>query len=207
MCSLTLLPFLQDTLCLVAPYLFCLEPLKDFHQLTASDSEMTGCDDVWFTLQQLFFRAAYAPLDRWKTRPLIWRFLHIRTNISLYKLAASQLPTLYVCQVENIHCCVQLMSCYLQGNLHNTISHSLCHAVPAGATADFRQYSRTGYKLFKVNIWMWLYGREFTRKISVEDAQDMLWKSVQEARQKELNLEDWQKWQGRQNFFFCRNHI
>ena len=37
---------------------------------------------------------------------------------------------------------------------------------------------------FEVNIWMWRYGRAFPRKISVEDAGEMLWKRVQEARRK-----------------------
>jgi hypothetical protein len=90
----------------------------------------------------------------------------------------------YVCPVENVLGCVPLMPCYLKGNFHNTIPHSLCHSVPAGAAADSRPDSRTGSRLFKVNIWMWCYGGAFTRKISVEDVEEMLWKSVQEARQK-----------------------
>ena len=36
--------FLQDTLCLVAPYPFLLVPLEDFDPLT--DFDMTGGDDV-----------------------------------------------------------------------------------------------------------------------------------------------------------------
>jgi hypothetical protein len=38
--------FLQETLCLVAPYLFQLEPLEDFDPLV--DFDRTGGDDVWF---------------------------------------------------------------------------------------------------------------------------------------------------------------
>ena len=56
----------------------------------------------------------------------------------LYERAASQLPTLYVCPVENVLGRVPLMPCYLKGNLHNTIPHSLWHAVPAGSAADSR---------------------------------------------------------------------
>ncbi len=46
-----------------------------------------------------------------------------------------------------------------------------------------------GSRPFKVNIWMWLYGRvfprkRFPRKISVEDAEETLWKCVQELRLK-----------------------
>ena len=72
----------------------------------------------------------------------------------LYKRAASQLPTLYVCPVENVLVRAPLMPCYLKGNLHNTIPHSLCHAVPAGAAADSRPDSGTGSRLFEVNIWI-----------------------------------------------------
>ena len=102
----------------------------------------------------------------------------------LYERAASQLPTLYVCPVENVLGRVPLMPCYLKGNLHNTIPHSLRHAVPAGAAADSRPDSGTGSRLFEVNIWMWRYGRAFPRKISVEDAKEMRRKRVQEARLK-----------------------
>jgi hypothetical protein len=79
---------------------------------------------------------------------------------------------------------VPLMPCYLKGNLHNTIPHSLRHAVPAGAAADSRPDSGTGSRLFEVNIWMWRYGRAFPRKISVEDAEEMRRKRVQDARRK-----------------------
>ena len=93
----------------------------------------------------------------------------------LYERAASQLPTLYVCPVENVLGRVPLMPCYLKGNLHNTIPHSLRHAVPpaAGAAADSKPDSGTDSRLFEVNIWMWRYGRAFPRKISVEDAEEM----------------------------------
>ncbi len=43
---LTLATFMQDTMCLVTPYPFRLEPFEDFDLLT--DFDMTGGDDVWF---------------------------------------------------------------------------------------------------------------------------------------------------------------
>ncbi len=86
--------------------------------------------------------------------------------------------------MENVLGRVPLMPCYLKGNLHNTIPHSLLHAVPAGAAADSRPDSRTGSRLFKVNIWMWRYGRAFPRKMSVEDAVEMRLKRVQESRRR-----------------------
>ena len=102
----------------------------------------------------------------------------------LYERAASQLPTLYVCPVENVLGRVRLMQCYLKGNQHNTIPHSLRNNVPAGAAADSRPNSGTGSRLFEVNMWMWRYGRALPRKISVEDAEEMRRKRVQESRRK-----------------------
>ena len=77
----------------------------------------------------------------------------------LYKRASSQLPTLYVCPMENVLGKVPLIPCFLCGNKDNTIPHSLRHHVPDGAAADSRPYSGTGSRLFEVNIWMWNYGR------------------------------------------------
>jgi hypothetical protein len=80
----------------------------------------------------------------------------------VYERAASQLPTLYVCPVENVLGRVPLIPCYLKGNshnrdCHNTIPFSLRHHVPDGAAADSRQDSGTGRQLFEVDIWMWGY--------------------------------------------------
>ena len=197
---LTLATFIQDTLCLVAPYPFRLEPLEDFDPLT--DFDMTGGDDVWFARPQLFFSCSLCPTGQMEDKAS-----HIEVSLvffstfepisltpdscmqrngipMLYERAASQLPTLYVCPVENVLGRVPLMPCYLKGNLHNTIRHSLLHAVPAGAAADSRPDSWTGSRLFKVNIWMWHYGRAFPRKISVEDAEEMRFKRVQDSRRK-----------------------
>ncbi len=43
-------------------------------------------------------------------------------------------------------------------SLHNTIPHSLLHAIPAGPATNSRPDSRAGSRLFEVNIWMWCYG-------------------------------------------------
>ena len=195
---LTLL--LQDTLCLVAPYPFRLEPLEEFDPL--SDFDMTGGDDVWFVRPQLFFSCSLCPTgqmaDKATHREFSLVFFSTFEPISLtpdsymqrsgipmlYERAASQLPTLYVCPVENVLGSVPLMPCYLKGNQHNTIPHSLRNNVPAGAAADSRPNSGTGSRLFEVNMWMWRYGRALPRKISVEDAEEMRRKRVQESRRK-----------------------
>jgi hypothetical protein len=56
---LFLLLLWQDTLCLVAQYPFRMKPLEDFDLLT--DFDMTGGDDVWFALPQLFFSCSLCP--------------------------------------------------------------------------------------------------------------------------------------------------
>jgi hypothetical protein len=102
----------------------------------------------------------------------------------LYEHATSQLPTLYVCPVENVLGCAPLIPCYMMGNKHNTIPHSLRYEVPDCAAADFRKDNGTGSRLFEVNIWMWRYGRVFPRKVSVKDADEMLRARVAESRRK-----------------------
>ena len=197
---LILCPFLQDTLCLVAPYPFRLEPLQDFDPLT--DFDMTGGDDVWFARPQLFFSCSLCPTGQMADKASHQEFSLVffstfepisltpdscmqRNGIPmLYERAASQLPTLYVCPVENVLGRVPLMPCNLKGNSQNTIPHSLRQLVPAGAAADSRPDSGTGSRLYEVNTWMWRYGRAFPRKISVEDAEEMRRKRVRESRLK-----------------------
>ena len=110
---------------------------------------------------------------------------HRHLTQSIGSLAkASQLPTLYVCPVENVLGRVPLIPCYLKGNSHNTIPFSLRQHVPNGAAADSRQDSGTGSRLFEVNIWMWRYGRSFPRKVSVMDAVEMRRERVRESRRR-----------------------
>ena len=151
-------------MCLVAPYPFRLEPLEEFDLL--SDFDMTGGDDVWFARQQLFFSCTLCPTgqmeDKASHREVSLVFFSTFEPISLtpdscmqrngipmlYKRAASQLPTLYVCPVENVLGRVPLMPCYLKGNLHNTIPHALRYEVPDGTAANSRPDSGTGSRLF-----------------------------------------------------------
>jgi hypothetical protein len=120
---------MQDTLCLVAPYPFRLEPLEDFDPL--SDFDMTGGDDVWYARPQLFFSCTLCPTgqmgDRGSHREVSLVFFSTFEPIDLgrdsvlqrngipmlYERAASQLPTLYVCPVENVLGRVPLSPCYM----------------------------------------------------------------------------------------------
>jgi hypothetical protein len=85
----------------------------------------------------------------------------------LYERAASQVPSLYVCPVENVLGRVPLIPCYLSGKSMNTIPHCCRGKIPREAAADSRPNSWTGGRLFEINMWMWRYGRTFPRQISV----------------------------------------
>ncbi len=102
----------------------------------------------------------------------------------LYEQADSQLPTLYVCAVQNVLGRVPLIPCYMMGNKQDKIPHALRYEVPDGAAADSRPNSGTGSRLFEVNIWMWHFGRAFPRKISVEGAKEMRRARVSESRRR-----------------------
>ncbi len=90
----------------------------------------------------------------------------------VYERAASQLPTLYVCPVENVLgqvTQVPLLPYCLKGNFHNTIPYSLRHIVPAGAAADsnFQARQRDGQQTFRgqhLDVALW---EVFPRTISV----------------------------------------
>ncbi len=69
----------------------------------------------------------------------------------LYERVVSQLPTLYVCPVENVFGRAPLIPHYMMGNTLNTIPHALWYEVPDGAGADSRPDSGSGSRLFEVN--------------------------------------------------------
>jgi hypothetical protein len=59
----------------------------------------------------------------------------------LFEPAAFQLPTLYVCPVENILGHVPLLPFYMMGDKQNTFPHALRYEIPNGAAADSRPNS------------------------------------------------------------------
>ncbi len=109
-------------------------------------------------------------------------YMHRKGVPMLYERAASQVPSLYVCLVENVLGRVPLIPCYLNGNSVNTIPHCFRGKIPREAAADSRFDSGTGSRLIEINMWMWLYGRTFPRQISVDKAVEFHKKRVQESR-------------------------
>jgi hypothetical protein len=72
----------------------------------------------------------------------------------LYERAAAQVPTLYVCPVENVLGRAPLIPCYLNGNTMNSIQHKYRSRIPREAAADSRPDSGTGSSFFEVNVWL-----------------------------------------------------
>ncbi len=70
----------------------------------------------------------------------------------LYERAAAQVPSLYVCPLENVLGRVPLIPCYLNGNSVNTIPHCFRGKIPREAAADSRPDSETGSRLFEINM-------------------------------------------------------
>jgi hypothetical protein len=170
-----LFPFIGRIICVWWPHTcFQFAPLEDFDPLV--DFDMTGGDDVWFVRLQLFFSCSLCPTGRLQDMSshkevslvIFSTFEPIsltpdscmqRNGIPMvYERAASQLPTLYVCPVENVLGRAPLLPCYLKGNIHNTFPWSLRHHVPVGAAGDSRQDSGTDSRLFRgqyLDVALW----------------------------------------------------
>jgi hypothetical protein len=88
----------------------------------------------------------------------------------LYDTASgSNEPSLYICPVSNVLGRVPLMPCFIAGNKHPTLPHSL--GSRQGAVADTRPGAGNGSRLFEMSPWMWRYGRGQPRKVSVAEAE------------------------------------
>ena len=125
----------------------------------------------YLTLLQLFFNCTLCPTGRMLSLVFFSTFEPICLTLDsclqrkgvpmLYEWAAKEVPTLYVCPVENVLGLVPLIPCYLNGNTANTIQHKYRSRIPRKAAADSRPDSGTGIRLFEVNVWVWLYGGPF----------------------------------------------
>jgi hypothetical protein len=145
----------QDCVCVVAPYPFRIEPLEDFDPI--GDLDVTGGGDVWFARPLLFFSCTLCPTghlgDTRSHKSVSLIFFSTFEPISLtpdscmqrkgvpmlYERAASQVPSLYVCPVENVLGRVPLIPCYLNGNSANTIPHCFRGKIPREASASRRR--------------------------------------------------------------------
>ena len=74
-----------------------------------------------------------------------------------------------------------MIPCFLAGNTHPTIRHSLRALEQPKAAADSRPDNGKGSRLYEVNIWMWRYGRGQQRKVSVLKAMEARLKRLRDA--------------------------
>jgi len=69
--------------------------------------------------------------------------------------ALSQMPTLYICPVNNELGRILLIPCYMNGQTHTTTPHGFRRANLGGAITDSRPDNGTRSRLYELNLWMW----------------------------------------------------
>jgi hypothetical protein len=193
------IPVAQDCVCLIAPFPFNIQAVEEFDP--SADFDVTGEGNVWYALPQLFFSCTVCRRDHQENRSshqelsLVFFSTFEPINLSpdnvmqgmkevpmLYERSERQLPTLYVCPVENVLGRVPLIPCYMAGNTHPTIPYCFRGKNLGGAAADSRKDNGTESKLFEVNIWMWRYGRGRSRMVSIAEAERIRSEHVSESR-------------------------
>ena len=176
----------QDCVCLIAPFPNNPNPAEDFDP--KRDMDISGQGLMWYARPQLFFNCTVCPTGQRarKHRHMELSLVFFSTfepiNITphsvmqrngvpmLYDTASgSNEPSLYICPVSNVLGRVPLMPCFIAGNKHPTLPHSL--GSRQGAVADTRPGAGNGSRLFEMSPWMWRYGRGQPRKVSVAEAE------------------------------------
>ena len=192
---------MQDCVCLKAPYPFNVKPTEDFD--VSEDFDITGEGDLWYAQPELFFSCSLCRTGHQENvsthtkvalvffstfEPITLSPDHImqadKQVPMLYKRSDKELPTLYICPVENVLGRVPLIPCYMKGNTHPTIPYCLRRMDLGGAAADSREDSGTGSRLFEVNMWMWKYGRSLPRQETVQEAEETRRSRLLESRKK-----------------------
>ena len=186
-------------MCLIAPQPYNPNPPETFD--LATDFDMSGANLLWYGRLQLLFRCTLCPtgavnnlrrhlevslafFSSFEPVDLTPGSIMQRRNVPMLYDSAScaAIPSLYLCHVKNILGRVPMIPCFLAGNTHPTIPHSLRALAPPGAAADSRPDNGKGSRLYEVNIWMWRYGRGQQRKVSVLKAMEARVKRLREAR-------------------------
>jgi len=187
----------QDCVCVIAPYPNNPSPPEDFDP--RSDMDISGQGLMWYARPQLFFKCSVCPTGQRanKHRHIELSLVFFSTfepiNITpnsvmqrngvpmLYDSASSSNePSLYICRVSNVLGRVPLMPCFVAGNKHPTLPHSI--GSRQGAVADSRPDAGNGSRLFEVSPWMWRYGRGQPRMVSVGEAEARRKERMSEAR-------------------------
>jgi hypothetical protein len=161
--------------------------------------DISGNGLMWYARPQLFFNCTMCPtgMQARKQRHMEVSLVFFSTfepiNITphstmqrngvpmMYDTASSRNePSLYICPVGNVLGRVPLIPCFVAGNKHPTLPHSI--GSREGAVADSRPDAGNGSRLFEVSPWMWRYGRGQPRKVSVADAEARRQERISESR-------------------------
>ena len=102
----------------------------------------------------------------------------------LYNSASNpRLPCLYICPVANVLGRAPLIPCFIGGNRHPTIPYRFKDDRRIGhGSADTQRDRGNGSRLYEVNIWMWRYGRDRPRMVSIADAERIRAERLSESR-------------------------
>jgi hypothetical protein len=102
----------------------------------------------------------------------------------LYDSASNQrLPCLYMCPVANVLGRAPLIKRFIGSKRHPTIPHSFRDDWHLGsASADTQRDWGNSSRLYKVNTWMWRYGRGHPRMVSIAEAERIRHKRISESR-------------------------
>ena len=76
-----------------------------------------------------------------------------------------------------------LIPCFIGGNRHPTIPYRFKDDRRIGhGSADTQRDRDNGSRLYEVNIWMWRYGRDRPRMVSIADAERIRAERLSESR-------------------------
>jgi hypothetical protein len=171
---------------LLAPYPNNPNPMETFNVKTEFD--LQGDSLVWYAHPQLFFNCTlWAMEDSHTHKEVSLMYFSTFEPIELtpdsvmqqagvpifYDSASNQrLPCLYTCPVANVLGRAQLSLCFIGGNSHPTIPHSFKDDQSLGsASADTQPNWGNSSRIYKVNIWMWLYGRGSPLMVSITEVE------------------------------------
>ena len=89
-----------------------------------------------------------------------------------HRFRGKGLPCLYICPVANVLRRAPLIPCFIDCNTHPTIPYKFKNSRILGtASADTQPDRWNGSRLYKVNLWLWSYGRVQPLTMSIVEAE------------------------------------
>lgn len=204
-----------------------LIPPNPFYEHDPDDFDVAlDFDKLWFARLQLLFRVTVRPCGNLSNSEqdieLSLAFFttfddDIRSAVrerdsmltdygcKLFFEAKETKPICYVGPISNILGRAPLMPCYLDGNPTPTIPHSFSHLrhpkyKALGIFPDSKPGSGNGSKLYRLNMFLWSFGRSLPRgqepEQSIEACEERRRKTLSDARKKALETSKGELTQG-----------